>query len=484
MSLASVTARGGGVTLLFQGVRFLTQVASLIILSRLLSPRDIGLLAMVLAIVGLGDVIRELGLSQAAIQARTINQAQKSNLFWINTGVGAGLTLLCIALAQPIANFYGAPELVGITIGISAMFFINGLQTQFEAELGRSFRFVILNLSEVLALVFGATAAITAALLGAGYWALVLQPIVQAVTLATIRIAAAKWWPSWWTRKAGVGPMLRYGSNLVLTQTLVYLSANVANIIIGARLGAGALGIYSRSYQLLMMPLNQLFAPMTKVALPTLSRLQDDNARFSSYILRAQIILGYGAVGIFSCAVAAALPLIRLFLGEQWVQVAPIFSILAIGGCFQAISYVAYWIFLARGLTGSHFRYSLISRSVLIGAVLFGSIWGIEGIAIGYTIGLAIGWPLSIWWLNRATDIPAAGLLAGGIRIYGLAALSAAGGYAVQLATAQWGDLISASSAIAATVVLMAALAWAFPWNRRDMRQIMATIPHLRGRNA
>jgi PST family polysaccharide transporter len=224
-----------------------------------------------------------------------------------------------------------------------------------------------------------------------------------------------------------------------------------------------------------MMPLNQLFSPMTRVALPALSKLQDDWPRFNAFVQRAQMVLSYAAVAVFACAFGAAGPLVEVALGPQWTSAAPIFSILVIGGCFQAVSYVAYWIFLAKGLTGSHLRYSLISRSALVVAVIIGSLWDVEGIAIGYAAGLVLGWPLSLWWLSRVSDVAVKPLFVGGLKIVTWGLLPAGLGLACQGLMADYGPLLTLIASATVSVLGLAAISMAIPAYRRDFKVILAT---------
>ncbi|CAJ0557446.1 unnamed protein product, partial [Mesorhabditis spiculigera] len=130
MNLADKAARGGGVTLAFQAVKFIVQTASLILLARLLTPEDFGIVAMVVAITGAADLIRDFGLSLAAVQAKQLSDAERTNLFWANTGIGSYLSSFAVA----------------------GVFIVSGAATQFRAELMRSLRFTALSTTDVLAM--------------------------------------------------------------------------------------------------------------------------------------------------------------------------------------------------------------------------------------------------------------------------------------------------------------------------------------------
>jgi len=118
-SLARSAARGTAVTIVGQSLRIGTQFASIAILARLLDPVDYGYLAMVLSVIGVAELLRDFGLSAAAVQSRSLTQGQQSNLFWLNTLIGAAASLLVLACSPLIGWLYGEPELTRITMWLS-----------------------------------------------------------------------------------------------------------------------------------------------------------------------------------------------------------------------------------------------------------------------------------------------------------------------------------------------------------------------------
>ena len=131
-------ARGALVTVGAQGVKIVLQVVGVVVLARLLSPGDYGLVAMVTAIIGVAEIFRDFGLSSAAVQAKTLSKAQRDNLFWINTAAGGLLTVIVFFGAPLVALLYGRGELVGLTQVLAFIFVLNGMGTQFRADLDPS----------------------------------------------------------------------------------------------------------------------------------------------------------------------------------------------------------------------------------------------------------------------------------------------------------------------------------------------------------
>ncbi|WP_243075662.1 lipopolysaccharide biosynthesis protein [Microbacterium sp. SS28] len=422
-SLGESASRGAAVTVLGQVIRIVVQLGGIMILARLLTPTDYGLLAMVTAIIGVGELIRDFGLSSAAIQARTLSRGQKNNLFWINASMGATLMLLTISASWLIAAFYGDDRLQPIAAALSVTFLLNGLSTQFRADMSRNLRFGRLVVVETSAQALGLAVGLAMAFAGTGYWALVGQQIGQTVAALGFLIALARWFPGGISRGEPMRGLLGYGVNMFGTQLLTYTSRNVDSIVIGARFGAADLGLYNRAFQLMMLPLLQLNAPSTRVALPVLSRLQDDKARYAAFITFGQTALLSVIGAVLALLGAQAESVIRIMLGPQWLEAVPVFRILLVAGFFQAAGYASYWVFLSKGLMRQNLYYSLVTRPLMIVAILVGSIWGMYGVAIAYSASIAIMWPLSLLWVRRSSDAPVGAMFFNGARaiiVFGL----------------------------------------------------------------
>ena len=479
-SLGQKAVRGGGITLLGQLMKLVLQLGGLVVLGRILPPEQFGLVAMVTAISGVADVLRDMGLSSAAIQAETLSRGQKSNLFWLNSGLGLGVGLAALVIAGPIADFYNDGRLIGITMALAPMFLFNGVQTQFQATLARDLRFRALMLTDLLSISIGLGGAIALALVGFGYWALVAQLVLQSLSLLLGRAAVARWWPGRPDRSAPTKSLLKFGINLMASQLLVYASSNVPSVIVGSQAGATQLGFYGRASQLVTFPVNQLFTPITNVALPVLSRSQDDRKRFDRHLLRSQIALGYSVVLIFALGIAVADSIIPLVFGEEWAPSSPLFQVLAIAGAFQAVSYPTYWVFLARGLTAAHFHYSIFSRALVIVCALVGSLFGVFGVAIGYVVGVAVGWPLSLLWLRRYNAGPIREMFSNGLRVILFGAVVAIAGFGASRLTVGVADIMRIACEILVCAVTALLLAVLVPAVKRDWGVIVQTLAHLK----
>lgn len=466
-SLGARAARGGAITLVFQAAKVALMLVSTIVLARLLDPTDFGLVAMVTALIGVAEIFRDFGLSMAALQAKTLTQRQQSNLFWINAGVGAVLSVLAILLAGPIAAFYGEPRLQEIVVFCSMVFVLGGLTTQFRVRINRELRFFTLAWTDFAPYLLAFLAAVIVAANGGGYWALVIQQLTLAGAALLMSVALARWWPSLPHRGEQMRPLLNFGVSFAATQLISYATRNVDSIALGRVWGPEPLGMYNRAYQLVTAPLSQINTPLSRVAIPVLSRIGDDDATFVRYLRQAQLIATYVTASVFLMLAGIGTPLVVLTMGAQWAPAGAILSVLAIGGVFRSINQISYWIYMSRGLAGHQLRFFLVAQPIVLAVMLAGLPWGAMGVAIGNAAGFAAYWVAALLWAGRCARIDVSPLFRDSLRI--LATVGAPIGLvsfgAALLMPDDWSRVLAG---IGGTVVWVGLAYVIFPWVRRD----------------
>ena len=409
--LGRAAARGTAVTLGAQGGRFALQIGSLVVLARLLDPEAFGLVAMATSVLGVAELVRDFGLSSAAVQARDLSDPERTNLFWVNVAIGTTCALVALVGAPLVAALYGDPRVAGVVVALAGLLVVSGVTTQFRAELSRDLRFGSLGVVELSAQAAGVAVAIAAAALGAGYWSIVAQQGTLVLVTCVLCVVFCSWRPGLPDRTTSVRRFLRFGSHVLGTQVLGYATNNVDNVGVGAVWGAGPLGVYSRAYQLLMVPINQVNDPMSRVVLPVLSRVQDDRPTLQRYVEQAQRVGTYGLAPLFAIAAGAAAPLVALLFGPRWTAVVPVFVVLAVGGVFRGVGLVTYWGFLARGRADKQLRMYLVTRPLMIGLILAGLPWGPVGVAVGHSAAFVLYWLVSLTYMGRVTGLDSGRLL-------------------------------------------------------------------------
>ncbi len=403
--LKSRSLRGGVLTVTSQGTQFLIQSVSTVMLARLLTPTDFGLLAMVATITIVGQSFADLGLDQATIQREDVSGDQVSTLFWVNLGIGLSFTLLTAALAPGLAWFYHEPRLTTITLAVSVVFLLASLRVQHDALLKRQMRFKALVFRDVGAYVVAVSTAIILALHGAGYWALVAHAVTMELSRTTFSWLLVRWIPGPPRRGAKVGTLIAFGSNIAASSLINTAVTSAANVLIGSRWGAGPLGLYSRAYNLLMLPVKQLAGPVRSTALPSFSRIQGDPPRFARYYLRCVNLITWIGAPLFGFLFVAAEPVIILTLGYKWREAAPVFQILVVSAMAQLLLDSTTWLLVSRGQSGRLLRLWCTISPIMVVSFAAGVPFGIKGVALFGSLVMVAAFPWILKFTFHGTQV-------------------------------------------------------------------------------
>jgi O-antigen/teichoic acid export membrane protein len=399
------SVRGGMLTVTSQGTQFILQSVATVVLARLLTPADFGLVAMVTAITGLGQAFADLGLSEATIQRHEISHDQVSVLFWINVAIGLGLMLVTIGLAPVLGWFYRQPRLISVTLISSFTFLIGGLRVQHDALLKRQMRFVSMAIRDVTAYAIAVPVAITLAWRGAGYWAIVSLPLTLNFIVMALSWLMVRWIPGLPRRGTNVRSMIAFGGNVAASYLMSSVNRSVDSVLIGWYWGAHPLGLYSRAYNLLMLPVRQLSGPARSVTVPAFSRLQNDPERLARFYLRAANLIMWITTPIFGFLFVAAQPVIVLVLGHQWGEAAPVFQILVISALGQLLFDSSLWLFISRGESARLFKLLLVMSPIIVGSFAIGLPFGIKGVALSGSVALVVSIPWQLRYAFRGTPL-------------------------------------------------------------------------------
>jgi O-antigen/teichoic acid export membrane protein len=246
----------------------------------------------------------------------------------------------------------------------------------------------------------------------------------------TLSWLMVNWRPGLPRRDSGVGSMIAFGGNVAASYFIVNISRSADNVLIGWHWGAGPLGLYSRAYNLLMLPVRQLSAPAGSVAVPAFSRTQDDPERFARYYLRTVNLILWISAPVFGFLFVAAQPVIVLMLGRQWGEAAPVFQILTISALGQLLLDSTTWLLVSRGQSRKLLKLLMVFSPILVCSYAVGLPFGIKGVALSGSLVMLIilpwmlrfsfhGTALSLSRLGRAIFYPVAlslfGALTGGL---------------------------------------------------------------------
>jgi O-antigen/teichoic acid export membrane protein len=410
-NLKGRTISSGAVTMSAQAGKFFLSLVSIMVLARLLTPRDFGLVAMVTTVTSFLRVFKDAGLSIATVQREKITHAQVSNLFWINVSVSALCTLILAAAAPVIARFYHNSRLIPITLLLSVTFLISGSTIQHQALLKRQMRFKELALIEVSSMTVGVLIGVIMALTGCGYWSLVGSSLSMETSGLVLTWSVSRWRPQLPVRRSGVGPLVSFGAHRTAGDFLLTVARGSDNLLIGRFYGAAAVGLYSRASALFIKPLEQFLGPINAVFIPALCRLQSQPERYRSTFLRlyeAIALITFAFSGLF---LALSRPLILVLLGPKWEQAAVIFGGFTVAALCVPLANASAWLFISQGRGRDMFVAQSINACAVVLSFVAGLPFGPVGVAIAFSISnLLVRIPIYYFSVGRRGPVRTADL--------------------------------------------------------------------------
>jgi O-antigen/teichoic acid export membrane protein len=403
--LKQKTIRGAFAKVCSQAATFVLRIGSIMVMARLLEPRDFGLVNMVTAVTGILSLFRDFGLSTASIQQAEITEEQTSTLFWVNVAVGGTLTALAVSLGPFMARFYHEPRLTVITALLAPGFIISAAGAQHVAILHRQMRFVATAAIEVVSLMISIGVGIGMGYFGYGYWSLVWMSLIQPVVAIPGYWMATGWIPGRPRRGIGLRSMMRFGGAVTLNGVIVYLAYNADKVLLGRFWGADAVGIYGRAYTLISIPNDNLNTAVGGVAFSALARLQNDAARLRSYFLKGySIVLALTIPVTVTCALFSG-DIVRVALGAKWSEAAPILRVLAPTILIFALINPLGWLLYSTGRIARSLKLAMIIASLVVTADIAGLPHGAKGVAFGYSAAMVL-WALPhIIWCIHGTGL-------------------------------------------------------------------------------
>ena len=382
--------RGGAITVSVQLVRTVVDLAAGMVMARLLSPADYGLVAMVLPVTGLIALFKDMGFSAATIQREEIAEEQVSLIFWINVAVAALLALACLALSPLVGHFYGDVRTTWIMMALAGTFVLGGLITQHQALLTRQMRFGRLAAVDLVTTLARAGIGVATAWIGWSYWSLVAMNVGGILVNGVAVWAAEGWRPGRPAGAAGMRAILRFGSCLTVSRLCLFISGNADKLLIGKILGAAPLGLYNRGFQLLLLPVEQIYTPASSVMLSTLSRLTDQPVRFRKAVRELGELMMLGITPVTAILLVLAPETVWVMLGPAWMEAVPVFRGLALAALALPVNYLCGIVLQASGRTDVLMRWSIITMTISVVSILIGLQWGVVGVAYAWSAGVLL----------------------------------------------------------------------------------------------
>ncbi len=475
------TVSSGVVTFIAQGIKFALNLGFTVLMARLVAPDDFGRVAIAVTVVGFFRVFKEAGLSIATVQREGITHAQVSNLFWINLGVSALITLLLSASAPVMAWFYKDPKLIEIMVLLSLTFIFSGSIVQHQALLSRQMRFKLVAVIEIGSTLTGYLTGVVMAWRGLGCWSLVGSTLAMELSALLLTWFASGWRPQLPAKGVKTRQLLGFGANLTAGSFLYSIARGLDGLFIGRLYGAQAVGFYSRATVLLMRPLEQFLSPINAVFVPSLSRLQNQPERYRRAFLGAFETIGLVTFPVTGLFLSVAHPLILVVLGHRWEAASSIFAGFTLVALYFPLANVSTWLFASQGRGKDWLIATSAVSCVTVAAFLAGLPFGPTGVAVSYSAScLLIQLPILYYLAGRAGPVTTSDLWAGFMRQLPLWGIVFAVACIMRLLTAKWRpvtQLIACSSVgllAALTAIRILPSAWRIA---QGFHSLVAQIP-------
>ncbi len=407
-NIGSQTMQGSIAAVGAQGMRMVLQLATTMVLARLLTPEDFGLVAMAAVVLAFSNLFADFGLSAATVQRKELDQNTVSALYYIQVGIGLLFTLGIVLAAPLIALFFDDGRIVLLVMALAPTLFFQAAAAQHIALLQRRMMWMKMQGVPIIAQAIGSVAAIALTLsTDVGYWALVVQTWVAALMTFAVAWAFSGWRPGMVSDWKAAGPAVKFGMSLTGYNILNGWHRQFDNIIIGAVSGPQQLGYYSRAYGLLMLPLTAVVRPFNSAVYPAMSRLQSEPERWRRLFLSSVATITCLTAPLTGLLVLLADELIPLLFGDQWLPSIDLFRVLSISMMVHPVYTAAGLLSFTLGRSRRMLYASVASTAVYTIAFVIGVNWGAMGVAAGYTVAVFVIVPPWVWWSARGTAVNA-----------------------------------------------------------------------------
>ena len=366
-----------------QGALFLVSI----VLARLLTPEDYGLVGMILVFTGFVALFAELGFGAALIQRDEIEIRHYDSVFWLNLMMGALLTALFLVIAPYISKFYREPSLTPLIRLVSVNFLIISVSIVQKTIIQREMNFRKIAKIDILAVLIGGIVAIIMALSGQGVWSLIWQILVTSSVASFVFWWQSNWRPNFLFDKKAISELLGFSSNLLGYSIVNYWARSADNLLVGRFLGSGSLGIYTRAYSTMLMPLSQVANVLGQVMFPALSRMQHDKKRVKRIYLHSIAMIALVTFPMMMGLLVVAEDFVLALYSAKWSDVTSVLRILCLVGMIQSIVGTVGWIYQSQGRTDWMFRWGLFVSVLGITSFVIGVYLGsVEAVALCYAI--------------------------------------------------------------------------------------------------
>jgi len=408
------------------GIQFAVQI----VLARLLTPADYGIVGMLAVFLAISQTFVDCGFTSALIQNQKRTERDLATAFFFNIAVALAFYAALFFCAPFIAKFYAMPVLVPVTrvIGLSLVF--SALSSVQRTLLTIRVDFKTQAKISLSAAIFSGAIGIWLAYRGNGAWALVAQTLINAGTASVLFWIFSTWRPRCFFSLTAFRPMFSFGSKLLASSLLHTIYSHLYTLFIGKFFSATSLGLYSRADQLAGVPSMIGESVLGRVTFPLLATVQDDDARLN-FVYKKYLRVSTGAImPSMLIFLAIAKPLVRVVLGEKWLPCVPLLQILLLAWMMNPIVMVNLNLLYVKGRSDLVLRLEIVKKITAV-AILFATLpFGLVGLCIGRAIYSQIAVAMNTYYTGKFLKMTYWKQMREVLPIYALAGTAAAFAFA------------------------------------------------------
>lgn len=409
--LRKKTVKSAGAVVFSQTLTVGMQLVGTMILARLLTPFDFGLLAMALTFSLILENFGYIGVTEAIVQGEDLDHGKTTSLFWLNILASSLLCLLFMLLSPWVAGFYGEPKVAPVALWVALSIVACNLSTVHMGLLQRNMLFYETSLVSIASKGLSVVLAIALAWYGWGYWALVAGQLCMTSSMAAGAWLFCRWRPGRPAWNPGVLPMIRFALHTYGNYSLNYSSRNSDNLLVGWRFGSQALGYYKKAYDLFAMPATFLTSNLAGVALSALSKIRNEPEKYRRTYLESVSNLAFIGMPLSAILTLTGSDVILLILGPQWTKAGEIFTWFGLGIGVMLIYATNGWLHLSLGRADRWFRWGLVEFSVTLFLFIIGLNFGPAGVAAAWTLSFYLLIYPGLLYAGRPVDLKFASIL-------------------------------------------------------------------------
>lgn len=372
-----------------------------ILLARMISPAEFGVMGMAMAVVIIAHLFLDLGFNRAIIQRPEITELQYSTIFYLNVGIAVILTAVCYLLALPLSIFYKEPLIKPVFQTLSVAFLINGLNLVPSAILYKQLRFKLNSVLNIFSAIIGGIVGIAMAFKGYGIWSLVAQSIITSLSVLVTNFVCSKWLPIRAFSLSSIKPLWAYGSKMFASGLLDAVYTRLDIFIIGKIFSTSTLGFYTRAQsmdQLIrQLSVNSIMGAM----FPYIAKYQNDRTLLSQLYQRYLHIICFISIALSGALFLTANFIFELLFTARWHYASELFQLMSIVGFAWPVSSLMCNIIAGVGNAKAFLRLEIYKKLLFLPVYLVGFVFSLKGFLYFFILASCVGVTVNAMFLGR-----------------------------------------------------------------------------------